>query len=42
VPFAVKDNIDVAGFLTTAACKAFSYAPAASAPVVEQLLAAGG
>lgn len=42
VPFGVKDNIDVAGYPTTAACKAFSYVPAASAPVVQQLLAAGG
>lgn len=42
VPFGVKDNIDVAGFPTSAACKAFSSLPAASAPVVQQLLAAGG
>ena len=41
VPFAVKDNIDVAGFETTAACPAFAYQPAASANVVERLLAAG-
>ncbi|MCW4462944.1 allophanate hydrolase [Sphingomonas sp. BT-65] len=41
VPFAVKDNIDVAGFETTAACPAFAYRPAASAAVVERLLAAG-
>jgi allophanate hydrolase len=41
VPFAVKDNIDVAGFETTAACPAFAYAPAASAGVIERLLAAG-
>ena len=41
VPFAVKDNIDVAGFETTAACLAFAYAPQASASVVEKLLAAG-
>ncbi|WDF74613.1 allophanate hydrolase [Novosphingobium sp. KACC 22771] len=41
VPFAVKDNIDVAGFETTAACPAFAYRPAASAPVVESLIAAG-
>src|SRR5690606_14995182 len=25
IPFAVKDNIDVAGFRTTAACEAFAY-----------------
>ena len=41
VPFAVKDNIDVAGFDTTAACPAFAYRPEASATVVERLLAAG-
>ena len=41
VPFAVKDNIDVAGFDTTAACLAFAYRPEASATVVERLLAAG-
>jgi allophanate hydrolase len=41
VPFAVKDNIDVAGLETTAGCPAFAYAPAQSAPVVATLLAAG-
>jgi len=41
VPYAVKDNIDVAGFETTAACPAFAYRPVASAGVVEQLEAAG-
>ena len=41
VPFAVKDNIDVAGFETTAACPAFAYTPNGSATVVERLLAAG-
>ena len=41
VPFAVKDNIDVAGLPTTAACPAFSYTPARSATVVERLLDAG-
>jgi allophanate hydrolase len=42
VPFAVKDNIDVAGLPTTAACPEFSYIPSVSAPVVERLVQAGG
>lgn len=41
VPFAVKDNIDVAGLRTTVACPDFAYAPDRSATVVERLLAAG-
>ncbi|MDP3551207.1 MAG: allophanate hydrolase [Novosphingobium sp.] len=41
VPFAAKDNIDVAGFETTAACPAFAYAPEANATVIERLTAAG-
>jgi len=41
VPFAVKDNIDVAGLPTTAACPAFSYVPERSATAVEKLEAAG-
>lgn len=41
VPFAVKDNIDVAGIPTTAACPAFSYTPASSSPVVDRLVEAG-
>jgi allophanate hydrolase len=41
VPFAVKDNIDVAGLPTTAACPAFAYMPAHTAPVVQRLLDAG-
>jgi allophanate hydrolase len=41
VPFAAKDNIDVAGLETTAACPAFAFAPEASATVIDQLLAAG-
>jgi allophanate hydrolase len=39
--FAVKDNIDVQGLATTAACPAFAYQPAAHAAVVQQLLDAG-
>lgn len=41
VPFAIKDNIDLAGTPTTAACPAFGYTPKQSATVVERLLAAG-
>ncbi|PWR02691.1 allophanate hydrolase [Meridianimarinicoccus roseus] len=41
VPFAVKDNIDVAGMPTSAACPAWSYAPKADAFVVARLRAAG-
>ncbi|MEC5384098.1 allophanate hydrolase [Uliginosibacterium sp. H3] len=41
VPFAVKDNIDVAGIPTTAACPAFAYTPSESATVVQRLLDAG-
>jgi len=41
VPFAVKDNIDVAGIDTTAGCPSFGYRPAASATVVDRLVAAG-
>lgn len=41
VPYAVKDNIDVAGVATTAACPAFAYVPRESSPLVEGLRAAG-
>jgi allophanate hydrolase len=41
VPFAVKDNIDVAGWPTTAACKSYAYTPKEHAAVVERLIAAG-
>jgi len=41
LPFAVKDAIDVAGRQTTAACPAFAYRAATSAPVVQRLIAAG-
>ncbi|MES0029216.1 allophanate hydrolase [Mesorhizobium sp. M0040] len=41
VPFAVKDNIDVAGMPTTAACAEYAYLPAKDATVVARLKAAG-
>jgi allophanate hydrolase len=41
LPFAVKDNIDVDGMPTTAACPAFAYRATAHAPVVARLIAAG-
>src|SRR5262249_50757409 len=41
VPVAVKDNIDVAGPPTTAACPAFAYAPATDATCVARLKRAG-
>jgi len=41
VPFAIKDNIDLAGVPTTAACPAFAYVPRDSATVVQRLVDAG-
>jgi allophanate hydrolase len=41
IPFAVKDNIDVAGVPTTIACPELAYVPAESAPVVQRLVEAG-
>ena len=41
VPFAVKDNIDVAGLPTTAACPAFAFTPERHATVVQRLMDAG-
>ena len=41
VPFAIKDNIDLADVPTTAACPDFAYTPTRSATVVERLMAAG-
>lgn len=39
--FAIKDNIDLAGVPTTAACPAYAYTPEASATVVQRLIDAG-
>ncbi len=41
IPFVAKDNIDVAGMPTTAACPDFAYTPARDAAVIEKLRAAG-
>ncbi|KPX34027.1 MULTISPECIES: allophanate hydrolase [Pseudomonas syringae group] len=41
VPFAIKDNIDLAGIPTTAACPDYAYTPERSATVVEQLITLG-
>ncbi|MCG3651736.1 allophanate hydrolase [Aliarcobacter butzleri] len=41
IPFAIKDNIDLVGIPTTAACPEFSYTPKKSAFVVEKLIEAG-
>ncbi len=41
VPFAIKDNIDLAGLPTTAGCPAYAYAPEKSATVVQNLMNAG-
>jgi allophanate hydrolase len=41
LPFAIKDNIDLAGVPTTAGCPAYAYSPARNATVVQRLLDAG-
>jgi len=41
IPFGVKDNIDAAGWPTTAACPDFAYTPAADATAVARLRSAG-
>lgn len=41
IPFAIKDNIDLAGSPTTAGCPDYAYTPEASATVVQCLLDAG-
>jgi allophanate hydrolase len=41
IPFAIKDNIDLAGVPTSAGCREYTYVPGRSAFVVERLIAAG-
>jgi allophanate hydrolase len=41
IPFAIKDNIDLAGIPTTAGCREYAYTPAESAFVVQRLIDAG-
>ena len=41
VPFAIKDNIDLARIATTAGCAEYAYTPEDSAFVVQQLIKAG-
>lgn len=41
IPFAIKDNIDLAGLPTTAGCREYAYTPTAHAFVVQQLINAG-
>jgi allophanate hydrolase len=41
IPFAIKDNIDLAGIPTTAACPEYAYTPDKSATVVQKLIDAG-
>lgn len=41
IPFAIKDNIDLANVETTAACREYGYVPEKSAFVVEKLIEAG-
>jgi len=41
IPFAIKDNLDVAGLPTTAACPAFAHIGSETATVVQRLIDAG-
>lgn len=41
IPFAIKDNIDLAGVPTTAACEKFAYTPDEHATAVKRLIDAG-
>lgn len=41
IPFALKDNIDVQGIVTTATCEKYAYTATSTAPAVQHLLDAG-
>lgn len=41
IPFALKDNIDLAGVDTTAGCPAYAYQPEKSAEIISRLVEAG-
>ena len=41
VPFAIKDNIDLAGIPTTAGCPEFAYTPEANAFLIQRFIDAG-
>jgi allophanate hydrolase len=41
IPFAIKDNIDLAGLQTTAGCPEYAYTPERSATVVQRIVDAG-
>ena len=41
IPFAIKDNIDLAGVPTTAGCREYAYTPSRNAFVVDRLINAG-
>ena len=41
IPFAIKDNMDVAGLPTTAGCPAYAYVAEETAPAIARLLDAG-
>ncbi|KAL7918222.1 amidase signature domain-containing protein [Trichoderma austrokoningii] len=41
IPFAIKDNIDVEGLVTTAACESYAYTATSTAPSIQHLLDAG-
>ena len=41
IPFAIKDNIDLAGVPTTAGCREYAYTPENNAFVVQRLIDAG-